>query len=206
VLLDLKSLQKEYHLDIKGVLHIGAHHGEENSVYDDLAIQNRIFFEPLSDNFKKLHENIGSRFPLIKKALGVSSCEIEMYVEKANGGQSSSILKPSLHLVQYPHITFPEKEMVEMVRLDDVDFERNEFNFINIDVQGYELEVFKGGIQTLENIDYIMTELNIEELYENCSRLHQVEEFLGRFGFKLVKTNWAGFTWGDGFFIKEKLL
>ena len=91
-----------------------------------------------------------------------------------------------------------------MVRLDDVDFERDDFNFINIDVQGYELEVFKGGIQTLEKIDYIMTELNIEELYENCSRLHQVEEFLGRFGFKLVKTNWAGFTWGDGFFIKEK--
>ncbi len=204
MLLDLKSLQKEYQLDIKGVLHIGAHHGEENPVYDDLQIQNRIFFEPLSDNFKKLQENIGSRFPLIKKALGSSSCEIEMYVEKANGGQSSSILKPSLHLVQYPHITFQDKEIVEMVRLDDVDFERNEFNFINIDVQGYELEVFKGGIQTLESIEYIMTELNIEELYENCSRLHEVEEFLGRFGFKLVKTDWAGFTWGDGFFIKEK--
>jgi FkbM family methyltransferase len=204
VLLDLIKISKKYGLDIKGVLHIGAHYGQENGLYDELQIKNRIFFEPLSDNFKKLKENVDSKFTLINKALGDFNGTIEMYVEKENSGQSSSVLKPSLHLVQYPHITFPDKETVEMVRLDNIEFNRESFNFINIDVQGYELEVFKGASETLKSVDYIMTELNIEELYEGCARFRDVELFLAGYGFKIVETNWAGFTWGDGFFIKQK--
>ena len=204
MLLDLIKINKKYGLDIKGVLHIGAHYGQENGVYDELQIENRIFFEPLSDNFKKLSENVDSKFTLINKALGDFNGTIEMYVEKENSGQSSSVLKPSLHLVQYPHITFPDKETVEMARLDNIEFDRESFNFINIDVQGYELEVFKGASETLKSVDYIMTELNIEELYEGCARFREVELFLSEYGFKIVETNWAGFTWGDGFFIKDK--
>lgn len=202
MLLDLIKINKKYGLDIKGVLHIGAHYGQENIVYDDLQIENRIFFEPLADNFRKLSQNVDSKFTLINKALGDFNGTIEMYVERANSGQSSSVLKPSLHLVQYPHITFPDKETVEIARLDNIEFDREKFNFINIDVQGYELEVFKGASETLKSVDYIMTELNIEELYEGCARLKDVESFLAEYGFKLVETDWAGFTWGDGFFIK----
>jgi len=204
VLLDLVKINKKYDLNIKGVLHIGAHYGQENKVYDELDLKERIFFEPLSRNFKKLCENVDPRFTLINKALGNFNGTVEMHVESANSGQSSSILKPSLHLVQYPHITFTEKETVEIARLDNIEFERAKFNFINIDVQGYELEVFKGASETLESIDYIMTELNIEELYEDCARVDAIRNFLGEYGFKLVETDWAGFTWGDGFFIKEK--
>lgn len=204
MLLDLIKISKKYGLDIKGVLHIGAHYGQENGVYDELQIENRIFFEPLSGSFEKLSENIDPKFTLINKALGDFNGTIEMYVEKENSGQSSSILKPSLHLVQYPHITFSERETVEMARLDNIGFDRESFNFINIDVQGYELEVFKGASETLKSVDYIMTELNIDELYEGCARVGEVQSFLAEYGFRLVETNWAGFTWGDGFFIKQK--
>ena len=204
MLLDLTKISKKYGLNIKGVLHIGAHYGQENEVYEELQIENRIFFEPLSNNFRKLSENVDPKFTLINKALGDFNGEVEMYVEKENSGQSSSVLKPSLHLVQYPHITFQDKERVEIARLDDIEFDRESFNFINIDVQGYELEVFKGASETLKSVDYIMTELNIEELYEGCARHTDIDLFLAGYGFKLVETDWAGFTWGDGFFIKEK--
>lgn len=204
MLLDLTKISKKYGLNIKGVLHIGAHYGQENKVYEELQIENRIFFEPLSNNFRKLSENVDSKFTLINKALGDFNGEVEMYVEKENSGQSSSVLKPSLHLVQYPNITFQDKERVEIARLDDIEFDRESFNFINIDVQGYELEVFKGASETLKSVDYIMTELNIEELYEGGARYRDVEKFLAGYGFKIVETDWAGFTWGDGFFIKEK--
>ena len=33
MLLDLEMLVKKYNMDIKGVIHIGAHFGEENNVY-----------------------------------------------------------------------------------------------------------------------------------------------------------------------------
>ena len=53
MLLDLEFLVKKYNMDIKGVIHIGAHFGEENNGYNNLKLENRIFFEPLEKNYKK---------------------------------------------------------------------------------------------------------------------------------------------------------
>jgi hypothetical protein len=82
---------------------------------------------------------------------------------------------------------------------------------LNIDVQGYELEVLKGSTKTLENIDYIMCEINrstekkgIE--YINCALVGELQKFLINYEFKLVEQNWAGTSWGDGFFIRGNLL
>jgi FkbM family methyltransferase len=144
-----------------------------------------MFFEPLEKNYNKLLENIGENFIKHKIALGNENKKIEMFVEDANMGQSSSILKPVLHLTQYPHIKFNTTEIVEMKRLDDLDIEINNFNFINIDVQGYELEVFKGSTETLKNIDYIMSEINRDEVYENCAKISELVEFLKPYGFEL---------------------
>ena len=137
-------------------------------------------------------------------ALGNSNSLIKMNVETANSGQSSSILNPILHLTQYPHIKFETTEEVEMRRLDDLNIDLSNFNFINIDVQGYELEVFKGAEKTLDKIDYIMSEINRDEVYENCARIEELVDFLTPYGFELVEQTWDGGTWGDGFFIKTK--
>ena len=42
------------------------------------------------------------------------------------------------------YITFPKKLEVPITKLDDESFDRETFNFINMDVQGFELEVLKG--------------------------------------------------------------
>lgn len=204
MLLDLEMLVKKYNMDIKGVIHIGAHFGEENNVYNNLKLKNRIFFEPLEKNYNKLLENVGENYIKYKIALGNENKSIEMFVEEANMGQSSSILKPVLHLTQYPHIQFNRVETVEMKRLDDIEINKENFNFINIDVQGYELEVFKGSVETLKNIDYIMSEINRDEVYENCAKIDELINFLNPYGFELVEQDWAGQTWGDGLFIKIK--
>lgn len=203
MLIDLERIVKKYNLQINGVIQIGAHFGEENNIYDNLNIKNRIFFEPLESNFNILKYNLGDKYELYKLALGNDNKDIEMFVEEANLGQSSSILKPELHLKQYPHIVFNKKEIVQMKRLDDINIDLSKFNFINIDVQGYELEVFKGGKNTLNNIDYIMAEINRDEVYENCTKINDLIRFLKPYGFELVEENWEGITWGDGFFIKK---
>lgn len=204
MLLDLINLLQIYQLNINGVLHIGAHYGQENKIYDQLGIRNRIFFEPLSSNFSVLEQRVGPEYTLIKKALGNENKKVTMFVEVANNGQSSSILKPAKHLLQYPQIQFPLTEEVEMARLDDLNLDLSLFNFINIDVQGYELEVFKGASKTLEKIDCIVSEVNREELYENCAKIWELESFLSPYGFHMQEVNWAGQTWGDAFFLKEK--
>jgi len=204
MLLDLEKLKEKYNLNIEGVLHIGAHFGQEYSTYEKMGIKNTMFFEPLPHTFQKLKDNIGGKTILVNTALGNVIGEIEMNVETANQGQSSSILEPMVHLKQYPHITFNNKVTVPITKLDEFLEEKDKFNMINIDVQGYELEVFRGGESFLHNIDYIMTEVNRDEVYKNCPRIEEIDSYLSFYGFKRVETTWDGGTWGDAFYIKKK--
>ena len=210
MILDLKELHKKYEMNVRGVLHIGAHIGQENGVYDELQYVNRMFFEPLTKNYEQLANNVHN-WPLKKIALGPEQGEKEMYVETANNGQSSSLLKPKIHLDMYPHITFPDKETVTMDTLDNVMNQESDksgdnhyemYNFINMDVQGYELEVLKGSLEMLNHIDYIMCEVNNDEVYEDCCMITEIDEFLEPYGFKRVEENWLGGCWGDAFYIK----
>lgn len=203
MLLNLIDLNSKYNLDIKGVVHIGAHFGQEFFTYKSLGIENVIFFEPILSTFQRLKENVGDSAKLINKALGNFEGHVEMNVETNNQGQSSSVLEPVLHLTQYPHITFPHKQTVEITTLDRYLVEAPNHNFINVDVQGYELEVFRGGAEFLKMVDYIMTEVNRDEVYKNCARVEELDEFLLTYGFQRVETTWDGETWGDAFYIKK---
>ena len=204
MLLNFNQLYEKYNLKIKGVLHIGAHHGEEHKYYVNKNIKNLMYFEPLVSNFQILKSNVSENVILHNIALGNEEKYVDMYVETVNKGMSSSILKPKDHLTQYPHIVFDSIEKVKMNRLDDIEFNREEYNFINIDVQGFELEVFKGSEKTLETIDYIISEINKTHLYENGAILDELISFLSKYNFELVETSWDGGTWGDGFFVKKK--
>ena len=73
---------------------------------------------------------------------------------------------------------------------------------INVDVQGWELEVFKGAARTLENIDIIYSEVNFEELYKGCCLVGDLDTFLGNYGFIRVLTNAKPRTWGDALYLK----
>ena len=209
MLLDFSHLSKKYNFNIKGILHIGAHIGQEFSNYRKENLTNIVFFEPLVNNFERLKYNVGEHDDVlfIKKALGNKTGKGVMKVETANGGQSSSLLDPVKHLTQYPHILFDKEEEVEIERLDDllpkIITLPKLYNFINIDVQGYELEVFKGAEKQLNNIDYIMTEVNRDEVFKNCCRVEQLDEYLNNWNFKRVETTWDGGTWGDALYIKE---
>ncbi|NEP03695.1 MAG: FkbM family methyltransferase [Okeania sp. SIO2G4] len=201
--LDFQELVEKYQLKIPGLIHIGAHYGQEYEIYQKLNIVNLVFFEPLTENFEILKSHVGENVRLFQKALGNENKTVKMYVESANNAMSSSVLQPKKHLEQYPEIIFDREEFVEMVRLDDILEDKENYNFLIIDVQGYELEVLKGSRKTLKNIDYILTEVNRDELYENCARVEELDEFLGRFDFQRLETNWEGETWGDAFYLKR---
>jgi FkbM family methyltransferase len=191
-------------LSIHGCIHIGAHEGQEYPLYKHLNINNLLFYEALPDNFKKLQDTVkGDTLIDIRNiALGNTSGTVEMHLE--DRGLSSSVLKPKHHLEQYPQITFEEKATVNITRLDDEQFDRSKYNFINIDVQGYEIEVFKGATETLKHIDLIITEINKEEMYEECALVEDVDAFLSTHGFVRIATYWQqdGGTWGDGLYLK----
>jgi len=193
-------------MDIKGIVHIGAHYGEEIQEYVNNGIQNITLFEPLSNNFDILSErleNINADIQGYQTALGSEKGTAVMYLS-SNESQSSSILKPKEHLDLHPDVIFNGTEEVEVDLLDNFDIRGS--NFINIDVQGYELEVFKGGKETLKNIDYIYCEVNRGEMYEGNPMIEELDEYLGEYGFERVETHWPAdyYKWGDALYIKNK--
>jgi FkbM family methyltransferase len=198
----LPELISDFDLNIRGVIHIGGHRGQEYVYYKELGLTNIIFVEPQLDNFNILSKNVGSECSLFNIALGNFEGEADMFTEIANQGQSSSLLQPHRHLIQYPGIIFNGKIKVGVTKLDLLPFDRSSYNFINIDVQGYELEVFKGGTDTLKGIDYVYAEVSRAELYKNCPLVEDIDRFLGGCGFQRVDTWWDGITWGDALYIR----
>ena len=45
--------------------------------------------------------------------------------------------------------------------------------------------------------------LKPDEVYKNCARVEQIDDFLHNYGFVRVETSWDGGIWGDAFYIKR---
>jgi FkbM family methyltransferase len=206
MLINFTTLKHKYNMNVKGIIHIGAHYGEEIQEYVNNGIQNITVFEPLSKNFNILAErlqDVNADIQGYQTALGSKKGNATMYLS-SNEAQSSSILKPKDHLEHHPDVSFEGTEEVEVDLLDN--FELREANFMNVDVQGYELEVFKGAAKTLKNIDYIYCEVNRGEMYEGNPMVEDLDEYLGTYGFERVETHWPTewYKWGDALYIKKK--
>lgn len=191
-------------MNIKGIIHVGAHYGEEISEYIENGIQDIVLFEPLSECFDVLAQKVMTLNANIEGhqvALGSASGTATMYLSD-NEKQSSSILRPKIHLTHHPHVKFDGTEEVEVDLLDN--FDTKEYNFLNMDVQGYELEVLKGATETLKHIDYVYCEVNRDEVYEGNAYVEELDEFLSSYEMKRVETSWEGQIWGDALYIKTK--
>lgn len=205
MLASFTQLKQKYNMNISGIIHIGAHYGEEIYEYLRNGIQDIVLFEPLSNNFNILENNLKNLNANIQGhqvALGSKKGKATMFLSD-NEAQSSSILKPKVHLTHHPNVKFEGTEEVEVEVLDDYNI--THCNFINIDVQGYELEVFKGSTKTLNSIDYIYCEVNRGEMYEGNVMIDELDEFLSSYNFTRVETFWPEewFQWGDALYIKK---
>ena len=210
MLFDFNDILKKHNLNIEGVLHIGAHYGQEHSLYQSINAKHVVYYEPHPDSYAKLRKLLKKQpnTTLVNKALGPFEGTVKMHCSKHNAGMSNSILKPQDHATIYPVIVFDHTVDVSMTTLDNEtkampDAFRSLFNCIVMDVQGFELEVLKGSKQTLSQIDYIFTEVNFRHMYESCALISELDDFLSRFSFRRAETFDTGAGWGDALYIRD---
>ena len=187
---------------IKTVVHVGANVGEELEHYLRHGVEQVMFFEPRPDAFQMLAdkcEQFKKHFKQIilhNVALGTTEGKIE--INLASNGQSSSILKPKLHLESHPDVSFSGTQEVRITRGDKIIMPGTLIDLLHVDVQGYELEVFKGLGRCLNTVRVIECESNIRELYEGCSQVEQVDSYLKEKGFTRTFTpDMSQWGWGD---------
>lgn len=206
--MNLAGLLEKYRITPKGVVHVGAHKGLEFPIYKQMGVSNILMFEPQPHLANLVKANYGSDSSLIVEqlAVGESDGQMEMFIETANEGQSSSLLKPKVHLEQYPYITFNSKLPVQVVTLDSYFADKGTsslYNVLNMDIQGYELHALKGSSTLLKTLDAVYLEVNRAELYEGCGMVTDIDSYLAPFGFNRVETDWMGDTWGDALYTKQ---
>jgi FkbM family methyltransferase len=200
-----QDLINTYKIPVQGILHVGAHKGEEVRIYSEMGIEFGVFIEPISENYRALCQRTKGikGYQTIQMAAGDKDMETKIFLA-SNDLQSSSLLKPADHLAQNPEITFDNEEVVRMRRIDSLNLS-NSLNFWVIDVQGFELAALTGAGRKLEFCDYIYIEINRANVYDGCAKVEEIDEFLSKEGFGRVVTRWWD-IWGDGFYVRNNKL
>jgi len=180
-------------LSVKWVLDIGANVGDVTfAALDAYPECNVICIEPVKDTFSRLKERLkpfSKRVHLYNIALSDHSGHEEINLTTSDG--ANSILPQSqFHKHLNPHIKELDKETIIIETLDDFSssFPSQKIDIMKIDVEGYELNVLKGGEKFIENnVDTIIIEIALmrDESWENQS-IFEIFNILNKMGFRLV--------------------
>ena len=188
---------------VTGAVHIGAHTCEELPFYYNIGLDdsNIIWFEAnpvLVEQNKKRLPNI----QIHQAMLAENDGEYRSFMI-TNNGQSSSFLEFGTHKDLYREVVEVDRITLKTSTLDSYKLPKK-YNFINIDVQGAELHVLKGALETLKNIDFLYVEVNIHEVYIGCGLLHEVNALLEPLGFIKAESDVSNSSgWGDVLYIKK---
>jgi FkbM family methyltransferase len=200
----ITDLRKHFNKPLKGAIHIGAHHGQEKSWYNENNISPIVWIEANPQYEIGLKNKDQNDIVIISGVGNVN--KIERF-KIANNGESSSFLNLGTHEQEHPHVNFIEeieveiKPMTQLIEENNLDVQK--YNFLNVDVQGYELEVFKGFGDYLNNFDYVYCEVNEDYLYENCALLTDIDSYLSNFNLERVETFMTVHKWGDALYVKK---
>ncbi len=152
------------------VLDVGANVGQFAVAAAKLFPDARVHsFEPLPNCAERLRENVSKlgNVAVYPFALGASEGEVTFHVNSHS--HSSSVLP----LARAHRDAFPDARETQVIKakvstLDRVfaDVEFRSPVLLKLDVQGYEAQTLRGGVETLKRIDYVVLEASFKPMYE----------------------------------------
>jgi FkbM family methyltransferase len=187
----LKTVFEKY--DINLVLDVGANQGQFAKRLRNFYAGDIISFEPVSEVFAALRENLSqdNNWHGYKFALGSKESMQRIFVPKHT--VFSSFLKSN----EYCEKRFGDlhdglvEEIVTVRRLDNVlDEIVNEIDskriFIKMDTQGYDAEVFLGLGEKLDHVMVLQSEVSIIPIYENMPHWTESVSLYEEAGFSII--------------------
>tara|TARA_B100000674_G_C37498169_1_gene759115 strand:+ start:28 stop:678 length:651 start_codon:yes stop_codon:yes gene_type:complete len=213
VYISVKNIIKNYNLNIRGIIHIGACKGEEIFSYFRNGIKKIVLIEANIKLINRLkfksfiYNNLFNMDIKIENFAASDRSGNKIKLNIANNTQSSSILKLGKHSDLYPEIKYINEMEVETNTINQIfqnKYNIKEFNFMNLDIQGAELLALKGSDNILRYIDAIYTEVNLDEIYLNCARIEDIDKYLEIFGFeRVLLATPESDLWGDALYVKK---
>ena len=208
----VKDIKDAYpNIPIKGIIHIGAHEAEEYEDYKNIAIEKIIWVEANPDLIVYLENKFKDVNDILIFNEAIFDEEKSISFKISNNLQSSSILNLKEHKKLFPDVHYVKEIEMKTKRFDTLYAENNidinDYNFLNVDVQGADLNAILSFGNLLEKIDFVYSEVNTVEVYENCHTIDVFDEVMDKHGFTRTMTHiYHGGGWGDALYIKKGLL
>ncbi len=180
-------------INVKWVLDVGANVGDVAVAalesYPDAQV---ICFEPVCTTFEALTKRLmpfAARVQLHNCALSDAAGDGEINLTSHHGA-NSILPQARLHQDCNPHVRELSKEKIRLLRLDDIaaEFPARKIDIMKVDVEGYELNVLKGGEKFIaNNVDVIIIEISLmrDQSWEQQS-VFEIFALLRGAGFCLV--------------------
>lgn len=207
MLISYKTIIEKYNLNIKNVLHVGAHKAEELVSYLDNGVEKVIWVEANRELAQQLKERLQEDINTVINAVVSDKDDNEVDFFVTNNGESSSILELGTHKILFPGIHTVKSVKEKTKTIDSIFFENKmdfkKIDFINLDIQGAELKALRG-IKEFFNIKAIYTEVNTDYVYKECALIEEIDDFLHAFKFERVETKmWPNHPWGDALYVRK---
>jgi len=202
----VSELQSDWNLSVNGVLHIGAHTGEEADQYENSSWTPVIWIEAQPDLARDLRQKLNPDLHTVIEATIFDKNDIELSMNISSNSQSSSLLNFGTHKMDYPEITVTNNLTIKTKRIDALIDKKSMPNFINLDIQGVELKALKSLGNLISKVSVIYTEVNKRQVYKECDLIEDIDQFLASYGFRRVSTRWViGAGWGDALYLSKKV-
>jgi FkbM family methyltransferase len=145
-------------------------------------------FEPIPNTFQELKRETAA-YPTIhaiNKALGNEIKPLNMHLAARITSSSLFGIEKNLSNDFWAENLKEEGTIeVQMSKLDiEVPQDMN-VNILKMDVQGYELEVLKGGTETLKRTALVLVEMQNHDLYTGAPKYYDIDNLLRENGFEL---------------------
>lgn len=205
--MNFPKLLKKHGIQLDGVLHLGAHVGQEAETYALNGARRVVWVEANPEVIETLRRNV-SRFPGQSAHQAAVSDRDDLVVDfhLASNGESSSLLRMKTHQKHYPHIpqyaSIPVRTTTVDTLLKSAGISGSDLGFLNMDLQGAELKALRGMPDYLTHVRQIYTEVSFEELYEGCCLFQDLTGFLLARGFSLTDLLPIEHGWGEALFVR----
>jgi FkbM family methyltransferase len=211
----LAAKLRRFRIPTLGVIHVGAHEGQEVDSYARAGFRHQIWIEPQPDAFAALAARLpdsGRSGPVraFNLAIGDQPGTATMHRLGNNRGMSNSLLPPKLHLTEHPDLPLAGTIDVPVDRLDNLlareRLDPANFSLLVADVQGYELHVLRGAPNLLTRLDAVLLEVFTKEHYAGCPTPADLDNHLRPLGFARVMTKVGKHGYGDALYVRAARL
>ena len=204
-----------------GVVHVGAHVGEEVDAYLKEGFRKVILIEANPRCCKAMEEQFRHvpHVQIFNCAISDHDGRANLHIHTSRSGSTepASLLKLKRFKEIVKTLTTSTSVEVECLTLDSFFTKHNvdlgEFDLLNLDIQGAELKALQGAMISVKSFKAVITEVNLIELYQDAPLEKEICEFLEKRGFQKLHEIYHDLydeestfpAWGECLFIKREL-